>query len=116
VKDYRELKVWQRSHVFALTIYRVTAKFRAHELYGLPGQMRRASTSIATNIAGCGSGGDPELRRFLSIALGSAYELDDQILLATDLGYISGEQSSPLGAEILELRKMLGGFIQKLKG
>lgn len=116
MKDYRDLKVWQRSHAFTLTIYRITAEFPTIELYGLAGQMRRASASIPTNIAeGCGRGSDPELRRFLSIALGSACELDYQILLATDLGYIAPERSIPLSAEILELRKMLGGFVQKLK-
>jgi four helix bundle protein len=116
VKDFRELQVWQRSHQLTLGIYRVTKKFPKDELFALTSQMRRASVSIPANIAeGCGRDGDAELKRFLNIALGSACELDYHLLLATDLGYLAPADSQPLVAEALELRRMLGAFIQKLK-
>jgi len=116
VKDFRELKVWQRSHALTLAVYRLTKKFPKDELFGLTGQMRRASASIPANITeGCGHDGDAELKRFLNIALGSACELDYHILLATELGYIAAADSQPLAAETLEIRRMLGTFIQKLR-
>lgn len=116
MKDFRELKIWQSSHALVLEVYRLTKDFPKEELFGLTSQMRRAGSSIPANIAeGCGRDGDPELKRFFSIAPGSACELDYHVLLASDLGYIHSAEAKPLVAEILELRRMLGGFIQKLK-
>ena len=116
MKDFRELQVWQRSHALTLAVYRQTKSFPKDELFGLTSQIRRASASIPANIAeGCGRDGDAELKRFLNIALGSACELDYHLLLATELGYIAADESRPLAAEVLELRRMLGAFIQKLK-
>jgi four helix bundle protein len=116
VKDFRELKVWQRSHALTLTVYRLTRTFPKDELFGLTSQVRRASASIPANIAeGFGRDGDAELKRFPNIALGSACELDYHILLATELGYLESTDAKPLAAEILEVRRMLGTFIQKLK-
>jgi four helix bundle protein len=116
VKDYRELQIWQRSHQLTLDLYRATKQFPKEELFGLTSQMRRACSSIPANIAeGCGRDGDAELKRFLNIALGSACELDYHILLATELGYIEGPTGQLLAAETLELRRMLGAFVQKLK-
>ena len=78
--------------------------------------MRRAASSIPANIAeGCGRDGDAELKRFMTIALGSACELDYFILLAADLGHLQPVEATNLASEILEIRRMLGGFIQKLK-
>jgi four helix bundle protein len=116
VKDFRELKVWQRSHALTLTIYRLTKKFPQDELFGLTSQIRRASASIPANIAeGCGRDGDAELKRFLNIALGSACELDYHVLLATELGYVEATEAAALAPEVFEIRQMLGAFIQKLK-
>jgi four helix bundle protein len=116
VKDFRELKVWRRSHDVVLAVYRVTKSFPKEELFGLTSQMRRAAASVPANIAeGCGRDGDAELKRFLTIALGSACELDYHLLLATDLGYIGSTDSQPLAADVLEIRRMLGTFVQKLK-
>ena len=116
MKEFRELKVWQRSHALTLVVYRLTKTFPKDELFGLTSQIRRASASIPSNIAeGCGRDGDAELKRFLTIALGSACELDYHILLATELGYIEADDATALTPEILEIRQMLGAFIQKLK-
>ena len=116
MKDFREILVWQRSHALTLEIYRATSRFPKEEMFGLTSQMRRAASSIPANISeGCGRDGDAELKRFMNISLGSACELDYFLMLAGDLGYISREEVTKLSAETLEVRRMLGGFIQKLK-
>jgi four helix bundle protein len=116
VKDYRELKVWQRSHALTLEVYRLSKGFPREEIFSLTQQMRRASSSVGANIAeGCGRDGDAELKRFLTIALGSACELDYFILLARDLGYLEPNPVDTLAQETLEVRKMLGALIRKLK-
>jgi four helix bundle protein len=116
VKDYREIKVWQRSHQLTLELYRLTKDFPKDEQFGLTNQLRRAASSIPANIAeGCGRDGDAELKRFLNIALGSACEVDYFIQLAGDLEYLTPVSAKQLAVEILEIRRMLGGFIQKLK-
>lgn len=116
MKDYREIIVWQRSHVLTLEPYRFTKKFPKQELFGLTSQIRRAASSIPANIAeGGGRDGDAELKRFMNIALGSACELDYFILLTGELGYIDSANADKLGAETLEIRHLLGSFIQKLK-
>jgi four helix bundle protein len=99
-----------------MQIYRITKAVPKEELYGLTSQLRRCASSIPANIAeGCGRDGDPELKRFMNIALGSACELDYFILLGSELGYIDGPGAARLAEEILEIRRMLGSFIQKLK-
>lgn len=116
MKDYRELQIWHRSHQLTLDIYRATQRFPKEELFGLTSQLRRSGSSIPANIAeGCGREGDAELKRFLNIALGSACETDYHIQLATDLGYLDSNSGQQLAREILEVRRMLGAFIQKLK-
>lgn len=90
MKDFRNLKVWEKSHQLALAVYKATSTFPRHELYGLTSQIRRACASIPANIAeGCGRSGDAELARFLQIAMGSASELEYHLLLARDLGFLS---------------------------
>jgi four helix bundle protein len=116
MKNYRELKIWQRSHALTVSLSQVTKSFPREEVFALTNQMRRASVSIPANVAeGCGREGDAELKRFLTIALGSACELDYYVLLACELGYCDESTCNPLAAEIMEIRRMLGAFIQKLK-
>ncbi len=116
MKDYRRLKIWERSHRLAVRIYESSKSLPKDELYGLVSQMRRAAVSIPTNIAeGCGRDGDPELKRFLTISLGSACELDYLVLLATELQFLDARTSQSLADEILKVRRMIGMFVQKLK-
>jgi four helix bundle protein len=116
VKDFRELKVWQRAHDLTLAVYQVTASFPREELYGLTTQMRRASSSIAANLAeGCGREGDAELNRFCSIASGSASELQYLLLLARDLHLLAGSDYDRLAENTTEVKRMLTGLVQKLK-
>ena len=83
MKDFRQLKVWEKSHQLALAIYKVTKEFPKEELYGLTSQIRRASMSIPTNIAeGCGRNTDADFARFLQMAMGSASETEYQLILA----------------------------------
>ncbi len=115
MKDFRGLKVWEKSHRLALKVYSATAKFPKGELYGLTSQMRRSSISVPTNISeGCGRNRDSELNRFFEIAMGSASELEYLVLLAHDLGFLVKEESNELADEITEIKKMLTSFIQKL--
>jgi len=86
MKDFRDLQVWQKAHDLTLLVYQTTTRFPRAEQYGLTSQLRRASSTVAANLAeGCGRKGDAELARFCSIAMGSASELEYHLLLARDL-------------------------------
>jgi len=115
MKDSRQLKVWQKAHSLTLEIYKITSQFSKEELYGLTSQMRRSSASIPTNIAeGCGRRTDAELARFLVIAMGSASELEYQLILSCDLEYIGQLDYDRLTNDVTEVKRMLTAFIQKL--
>lgn len=113
--NYRDLKVWKKSHHLVLAVYKATSEFPVEEAYGLTRQMRRCSTSIPSNIAeGSGRGGDTELARFLKIATGSATELSYQLLLARDLQMLSDADYDSLIHDLDEVQKMLTSLCQKL--
>ena len=115
VKDFHELKVWQKAHELTLAIYRATVDFPRAELYGLTSQLRRASASIAANLAeGCGRSGDAEFARFCSIAMGSASELEYHLLLAKDLKLFKPGAYEELAPRTVELKRMLTALLQKL--
>jgi four helix bundle protein len=115
MRDFRDLKVWQKAHRFALSIYRQTQELPPEERFGLTNQLRRAATSVASNIAeGCGRDGERELAHFLSIAAGSASEVEYQLLLARDLGYIPDEGHRQLDMQANEIKRMLNAFIRTL--
>ena len=116
MKDFRSLKIWQRSHAMALAVYKLTREFPKHELYGLTSQIQRAAISVPTNIAeGCGRDSDAELKRFSVIAMGSASELEYLLLLAHDLGYLQTDMYQSTFSELVETRRMINSFIQTLK-
>jgi four helix bundle protein len=115
-RDFRDLKVWEKSHTLVLDIYRVTMVFPKEELYSLTSQIRRSAASIPSNIAeGCGKGSDAELGRYMQIAMGSASELEYHLLLSHDLSYIDHQQYQKLNTQLIEVKKMLAPFIKKLK-
>jgi len=115
VKDFHELKVWQKAHQLTLAVYRLTTSFPREELYGLTTQLRRSSSSIPANLAeGCGRNGDAELARFCSIAAGSASELEYHLLLATDLELIQHRAYEELVQRTTEVKRMLTALVQKL--
>ncbi len=116
VRDFRELKVWERSHRLVLDVYEATGKFPREETYGLMAQLRRSSASIPANIAeGCGRSGDTELGRFMLIAMGSASELEYHLLLARDLGYLDDRDYQELWRGTQEVKRMLSTLITKLR-
>lgn len=116
MKDFKQLKIWQKSHQLVIETYKVTAMFPKEEMYGLTSQMRRCSTSIPANIAeGCGRGSDADFARFLQMAMGSASELEYHLLLAHDLGFLENSLYEKLNDELVEIKRMLNSFIQKLK-
>lgn len=117
MKDFRSLKVWEKSHIFTLEVYKITRNFPKDELFNLTSQFRRASYSIGLNISeGCGRNSDADFARFLVIAVGSANEVDYCILLSKDLEYIDLEEYEKLNSKIEEIKKMLIALIEKLKG
>ncbi len=116
MKDFRDLKVWNKSHKVALEIYEITRAFPQEEIYGLKSQMRRASVSVPTNIAeGCGRNSDAELARFLEIAMGSASELEYLVILSKDLKFVDIKCYDSFSAEITEIKRMLATLIRKLR-
>jgi four helix bundle protein len=116
VKDFHELKVWQKAHQLTLAIYQITANFPRAELYGLTSQLRRSSASIPANLAeGCGRNGAAEFSRFCSIAMGSASELEYHLLLARDLKLIDPADHERLSQRAVEVKRMLAGLQQTLK-
>ena len=97
-------------------LYRVTATFPTEERFGLTSQLRRASISIESNIAeGCGRRDERELLHFLNMAAGSTSEVECQILVTRDLGYLSKETANDFETRTTEVRKMLFSFIQTLE-
>ena len=99
-----------------LAVYKATGSFPREELYGLTSQMRRASAAVSANVAeGCGRGSNADLARFLQIALGSASELENHLLLARDLLFLRPADHERLNGEVIEIQLMLASFISSLK-
>jgi four helix bundle protein len=116
MKDFRELKVWEKAHKLTLAVYKYTATFPKNELYALTSQIRRSCASIPANIAeGCGRQGDAELARFLQIAMGSASELEYHLLLARDLTFLDGSDYECLNNDVTDVKRMLTSLIKKLR-
>jgi len=116
MKDFRTLKVCEKSHQFTLKIYSLSRNFPKDELFGLISQIRRASSSIAINIAeGCGRGSDADFARFLQISMGSASETEYLIMLCADLEYIPNDSKETLLLEVQELKMMLASLIKTIR-
>ena len=110
------MRVWESSHVFALSTYKALEQFPKIEQYALVDQIRRAVVSIPSNIAeGCGRSSDKDFLRFLSIALGSANESEYQLYLAFQLGYINADAWQSLEEQVNTIKKMLITFLNKLQ-
>lgn len=116
MKDFRQLKVWEKAHQLTLEVYKAMATFPNEELYGLISQLRRASVSIPTNIAeGCGRNTDADFARFLQIAMGSASETEYEVILAYDLGFLSKIQFDGLQSQAEEIKKMIASLLKTLR-
>jgi len=115
ITSVEDLEVFKRAHALTLSIYRISNKFPNEEKFSLVSQMRRAASSIPTNLMeGSHRSNKGEYRQFAGIARGSAGELKYHLLLAKDLGYISDGQYETYKGEIDEISKMLSGLVKSL--
>ncbi|MEZ4797695.1 MAG: four helix bundle protein [Flavobacteriaceae bacterium] len=113
---FKDLEIWKRSRVFSSKIYEITSKFPEDERFGLTNQLRRASLSIPSNIAeGSSRSSNKDFLRFLEIAIGSAYEIETQLLISKDLTFISEDTLDVLISELNEIIKMISKFRTTLK-
>jgi four helix bundle protein len=116
MQHFLTLKVWAKAHHLKVKVYRATRTFLKEELYGLTRQLRDCSASIGANIAeGCVRNGAADFARFLYIAMGSAAELENHLLLARDLKLLTPPQFGDLSRDVTEVKRMLTSFIQKIR-
>ena len=116
LKNYKELKVWQKPYQLCLEIYKATKEFPDEEKYGLKSQLRRAAVSVPSNISeGYSRKTTPEYIQFLYIAYGSICEIETQTLLSIDFGYVETEKFKMLKEKIREVERMLKALIQSLE-
>lgn len=116
IKSYQNLIVWQKSFALSILVYKLTKNFPKDELYALTSQIRRASVSIPSNIAeGYSRRRKLEYIQFLQIAFGSAAELETQILITKELGYLTNSDFIKVNDLLVEVLKMLNSLITKLK-
>ncbi|WP_332454475.1 four helix bundle protein [Chryseobacterium aquaticum] len=113
---FKELLVWQKSINFVTEIYKKTESFPKSEMYGLVSQIRRATVSIASNIAeGNSRRSVPDYVQFLRISRGSCAEVETQLIISKNLGFLNEDKSLKLNQDITEISKMLNGRINSLK-
>ena len=115
MQDFKKLKVWEKAHQLTLDVYAVSKKFPKDEMFALTSQIRRASSSVAANIAeGCGRKSKNEFSHFLAIAIGSLSEVEYFLLLAKDLKYMTPSEYEKLDVQANEAKRMLISFQQKV--
>ncbi|MBY5956664.1 four helix bundle protein [Membranicola marinus] len=116
MRNFRELDIWQKSRKLVKEIYQVTRNFPAEERYGLSSQIQRAGVSIPSNIAeGCSRKSEIEFTRFLEIAQGSAFEVETQLILANDLGYLQDDLLNELIIDIHFLQRQINKLITVIR-
>ena len=116
LKNYKDLKVWQKSYSLCLHIYRISRRFPKEERYGLTSQIRRSAVSIPSNIAeGYGRKTTADYLKSLYISYGSVCELETQILLSGDLDYVDQEKLKVLKDDTSEVERMLKALIKSLE-
>jgi four helix bundle protein len=117
IRYYRDLLVWQKGIDLAKEVYKVTRRFPTDERFGLTSQMQRAAVSVSSNIAeGQSRRTTGEFRQFLYQALGSLAEVDTQLVLARELGYLGEGDSEHAQALVKEVRKMIHALVRRLPG
>lgn len=117
MRNHKDLIVWQKSMALVKRVYEVTRAFPHEEMFGLTSQMRRAAVSIPSNIAeGYGRIYDKERINFLSIALGSASELETQLMISEDLGVTANGDNAELSSLNNEVIRMLTSLIKGIRG
>ena len=117
MQDFRNLLVWQRAHALALETYRVTNDFPRDEIFGLRNMMRKTSIDIPGFIAeGTAKPNDTEFAKSMSAALGFANRLEYYALMARDLDFLDASVHSRYENDLVEVKKMMGGFNRRLTG
>lgn len=115
MRNFKKYDIWKLSHELVLTIYEITKTFPQNEQYGIVSQLRRAATSIPTNISeGCGRGSDKEFNHFLNVALGSAFETEYLLILAKDLKYMKEDVFQNLEEKINTIKSKIYKLKEKL--
>jgi four helix bundle protein len=115
VSDFKDLKVWRKSHALALNVHRTTTGIRGRDSVALRSQMLRAAMSIPANIVeGCGQQTTRQFVRFLQISLGSTSDLEYHLLVARDTAVITKSDFESLRAQMVEIRRMLYALVRKL--
>ncbi len=116
MRNFKDLEIWVLAKAVATDTYKVTKQMPSEELYGLTSQMRRAAVSIPSNISeGCSRSSNKEFARFLEIAIGSAFELETQLILSVDLKYIKEEDILGLIDLLNLLQLKINAFIKSVK-
>jgi four helix bundle protein len=116
MKNYRNLIVWQKSHLLVLSVYEMTKKFPKEERYNLVSQLRRAGTSVPTNIAeGCGKFTQRDFVNYLQTAFGSLQEVEYLSFLSFELAYVSNDDYKTINFKINEAKAMLISLIKKIR-
>lgn len=116
MRDFKTLDIWKRGISLSKMIYVLSREFPAEEKFGLQSQIRRAATSIPINIAeGCGRDSLKDFTHFIHIAEGSASELECELIIAVELGFITDYQATPLIEEISQIRKMMNSYKIKIQ-
>ncbi len=116
MQNYKDLLVWKKAHYLTLEVYKVVSTYPKEETYNLVSQLKRATSSIATNIAeGTGRFSQKDLAHFLQISLGSSHEVEYLLLLSRDLGFINNEIHIQLEKDINEVKAMLISLIKKVR-
>ncbi|MCY1538435.1 four helix bundle protein [compost metagenome] len=113
--NFKDLRVWQSGIEVAKLIFQLTRTYPLEERYGLIAQLNRCAASIPSNIAeGCGRKSTKEFYQFLSISLGSSFELETQLILSSEFGYIEKEHFESIISQINEVQKMITGLQKSL--
>jgi four helix bundle protein len=116
MRNFRNLSIWQESIEQVVATYKLTAQFPQEEKFGLTSQMQRAAVSVSSNISeGCSRNSDIEFKRFLEIAIGSAFELETQTIIAHKLGYINENLLTTQLKNLHQLQKQINSLIEKIK-
>lgn len=116
IKSFTDLNAWKEGHNLVLEIYRITKKFPKEEQFGLTIQLRRAGVSFTSNIAeGFSRNSYKEKLQFYSMALGSLTEIQNQLLVAQDIGYITKEEFNKIAEQTITVNKITNGLIKKSK-
>ena len=117
MQDYHQLKVWEVSHKFAVGIFRISRNFPKEELYGITSQVRRAAFSIPINIAeGCGRHTSKDFAHFLDMAMGSASEVEEELLILRDIEFLDMKTHAIQEENIKKIKKMIAKLIDAVRG